>query len=252
MHRPNTSYRDTITTIFGDDTLGGAIKSIRKRHIKAIMAIQGNTPYLRDLVICLSNEDYEGIPPHQDDPMVISLIVANYKIERALIDQGSSANVHYWSTFQKLRLLAANLEECLGTLFGFVGEVGASARTVLVFYTFVNTWAAYNMIIGRPTLNRLRVVVSTPHLCMKYLIGKEPKDRRPWLAEDLKEVLISPSRTHRTRIGTILDGESKEQLVHFLIRIWDVFAWTPTDMSRIDPNFLCHPLFIALGTRPVA
>ncbi|RDX65247.1 hypothetical protein CR513_56103, partial [Mucuna pruriens] len=50
---------------------------------------------------------------------------------------------------------------------------GSSARTVLVPYMVVNTWASYSMIIGRLTLNKLRVVVPTPHLYMKYLAGKE-------------------------------------------------------------------------------
>ncbi|RDX76165.1 hypothetical protein CR513_43869, partial [Mucuna pruriens] len=124
----------------------------------------------RDPVICFTNEDYEGTPPHQDDPMVISLIVVDYKIERVLIDQGSFANVLHWPTFQKLGLSTFCLEECSGTLFGFVGEqveirgmmeikilfgVGASVRSIPVTYIVVNTWAFYNMIIGCPTLNRL-------------------------------------------------------------------------------------------------
>ncbi|RDX69373.1 hypothetical protein CR513_51517, partial [Mucuna pruriens] len=36
----------------------------------------------------------------------------------------------------------------------------------------VNTWASYNMIIGPLALNRVRAVMSTLHLCMKYLVGK--------------------------------------------------------------------------------
>ncbi|RDY10916.1 hypothetical protein CR513_04488, partial [Mucuna pruriens] len=137
-----------------------------------------------------------------------------------------------------------SLKECSGTLFRFAREqveirgtveievvsgVGPSARTILVSYTFVNTWAFYNMIIGRHTLYRLRAVVSTLHLCMKCLVGKEcyednlrvgrrpisydgannsqafvnfldldPRqqleDRKPRPTKDLKEVRISPSR----------------------------------------------------------
>ncbi|RDX94354.1 hypothetical protein CR513_23272, partial [Mucuna pruriens] len=127
-------------------------------------------------------------------------------------------------------------------------RVGASARTISITYIIVNNWASYNMIVGRPNLNRLRAVVSTLHLCIKYLVGKE----RPWLVENLKEVWINPSRTQRTRIDTTLDRESKEWLVHFLIENRDVFAWTTTDMPGIDPDFLCHYLSITLGTWLVA
>ncbi|RDX80116.1 hypothetical protein CR513_39368, partial [Mucuna pruriens] len=53
--------------------------------------------------------DYEGTVPHQDDPMLLSIV---YKVERVLIDQESLANVLYWTTFQKLGLLELDLEEC--------------------------------------------------------------------------------------------------------------------------------------------
>ncbi|RDY10423.1 hypothetical protein CR513_05057, partial [Mucuna pruriens] len=65
----------------------------RKRHARAIMAVQGNTLHPRDLVICFTDKDYKGTPLHQDDPMVISLIAEDYNIERVLKDQGSSANI---------------------------------------------------------------------------------------------------------------------------------------------------------------
>ncbi|RDX68853.1 hypothetical protein CR513_52098, partial [Mucuna pruriens] len=60
--------------------------------------------------------------PHQDDPMVISIVATDYKIERVLVDQGSSTNILYWTIFQKLGLLELSLEEYLGMLIGFVGE----------------------------------------------------------------------------------------------------------------------------------
>ncbi|RDY10405.1 hypothetical protein CR513_05073, partial [Mucuna pruriens] len=133
--------------------------SARKSYVRVVMAVQGNAPCLRVLITRL----------------------------KVLIDQGSSTNVLYWSTFQKLGLPTSSLEECSETLFRFIGErveirgimeieivfgVGASARTILVSYKMVNTWASYNIVIRWSTLNRLRVAVSTPHLCMKYPIGK--------------------------------------------------------------------------------
>ncbi|RDX69748.1 hypothetical protein CR513_51093, partial [Mucuna pruriens] len=45
-------------------------------------------------------------------------------------------------------------------------------RTIPVLYTVVDTEASYNMIIGRPTLNKLEAVVSTHHLCMKFPAGR--------------------------------------------------------------------------------
>ncbi|RDX69374.1 hypothetical protein CR513_51518, partial [Mucuna pruriens] len=111
-----------ITTISKDDTFGGKTALATKRYARVVMAVQGSNLRPRDPVICFTGEDYEGTSPHQDDPMVISLITVDYKIERVLIDHGSSVNVLYWSMFQKLRLPTSNLEECSGTLFGIVEE----------------------------------------------------------------------------------------------------------------------------------
>ncbi|RDY01337.1 hypothetical protein CR513_15352, partial [Mucuna pruriens] len=60
--------------------------------------------------------------PYQDYPMVISVVVTDYKVERVLVDLGSSANVLFWTTFQKLRKTEKELEACSRTLIGFVGE----------------------------------------------------------------------------------------------------------------------------------
>ncbi|RDY13204.1 hypothetical protein CR513_01910, partial [Mucuna pruriens] len=46
-------------------------------------------------IISFSDEDYKGMFPHQDDPMVISIVTVEYKIERVLVNQGSFANMLY-------------------------------------------------------------------------------------------------------------------------------------------------------------
>ncbi|RDX92566.1 hypothetical protein CR513_25294, partial [Mucuna pruriens] len=51
--------------------------------------------------------------------MVISMVIADYKVERVLVDQGSLTNVLFWSAFQKMGFSEPNLEVCQGTLIGF-------------------------------------------------------------------------------------------------------------------------------------
>ncbi|RDX96071.1 hypothetical protein CR513_21320, partial [Mucuna pruriens] len=137
------------------------------------------------LAITFTNEHCRREEMRCDEPMVISVVAKQYKIESVLIDQGSSANILYWTTAQKLGV--RNLIRCEGVLYGFAGERVPirgtveiettfgdrnGIRTIPVIYTVVDIEASYNIIMGRPTLNKLEVVVSTHHLCMKF-----PTDR---------------------------------------------------------------------------
>ena len=48
--------------------------------------------------------DLQDVVPHDNDPVVISVVTTGRKVHRVLVDQGSSANVMFWSRFNKLRL----------------------------------------------------------------------------------------------------------------------------------------------------
>jgi len=42
-----------------------------------------------------------------------------------------------------------------------------AARTIVVRYIVINIPSAYNLLLGRPSINRLGVVASTKHIKMK-------------------------------------------------------------------------------------
>ena len=62
-----------------------------------------------------------GVVPHDNDPVVISVIVVGRNMHRALIDQGSSVDVLFWSTFVNLRLSPDQIRPHDGCLVRFVG-----------------------------------------------------------------------------------------------------------------------------------
>ena len=47
-----------------------------------------------------------------------------------------------------------------------------------------------------------------------------------------------------TRVGADLEGKNKKDLVQFLKKNIDVFAWSHEDMSSIDPGVITHRLNI--------
>ena len=68
-----------------------------------------------DVDITFTREDLRDVVPHDNDPIVISLVTAGRKAHRVLVDQGSSADVMFWPTFTQLQLP-------LDQLYGFAGD----------------------------------------------------------------------------------------------------------------------------------
>jgi len=102
--------------------------------------------------------------------VVIFLVTVGRKVHKVLIDQGSSADVMLWSTFNSLQLSPYRLRSYDECLAGFAGDQvdvrryidlrttfsdGTLARTIIVRYIVVNASSAYNFLLGRPSLNRL-------------------------------------------------------------------------------------------------
>jgi len=133
--------------------------------------------------------DLLDVVSHDNDPVVISVITAGRKVHRVLVDQGSSADVMFWSAFNKLRLSPDLLRPYTGCLYGFADnqvEVrgylelrttftdGTASRTESIRYLVVNANSAYNILLGRPALYRLNAVASMHHMKMKLpdLSGK--------------------------------------------------------------------------------
>ena len=48
-----------------------------------------------DMDITFTKEDLRDVVPHDNDPIVVSLITAGRKVDRMLVDQGSSADVMF-------------------------------------------------------------------------------------------------------------------------------------------------------------
>jgi len=71
---------------------------------------------------------------------------------------------------------------------------GVASRTENIMYLVVNAPSAYNVLLGRPTLNRLRAVASTRHMKMKLpnlggkmiIIKSDQKEAKRYYENNLK------------------------------------------------------------------
>ena len=55
-----------------------------------------------DVDLTFTKDDLRDVVPHDNDPVVISVVTAGRKVHRVMVDQGSSADVLFWPTFNKL------------------------------------------------------------------------------------------------------------------------------------------------------
>ena len=121
-----------------------------------------------DTIITFSDSDMEGCQHPHDDPLVIRAIVANKTVHRVLIDNGSSADIIFASTFDKMGIGREKLELVSAHLLGFSGEkvlplgstqlvltLGNSPcqATTVVKFLIVDAPSTYNMLLGKPPLN---------------------------------------------------------------------------------------------------
>jgi len=115
--------------------------------------------------------------------MVITVEIENYAVKKVLMDQGSSVDILYWATYQKLQLPNTAVIPYDEPIYGFSGEQvstrgyidlhtvfrkGTQTKTIPICFLIVDAPTSYNILLGRPSLNTLGAVVSTPHLAMKF------------------------------------------------------------------------------------
>ena len=89
---------------------GGESNSARKAHLHNIISgetleVQAVSKLPRlDTTITFLDSDMEGCQHPHDDPLVIRVVVANKTVHRVLIDNGSSADIIFSSTFDKMSI----------------------------------------------------------------------------------------------------------------------------------------------------
>ena len=172
-----------VHTIAGGFSGGGCTTSQRKKYARSVLAVDSaEEDHSPDVDIVFTKADLRDVVPHDNDLIVIYLVTAGRKVHRVFVDQGSPADVMFWPTFSKLQLSPDHLKPYPGCLYGFAGDQvevrgyvelrtiftdGATARTEKIKYLVVNALSAYNILLGRSTLNRLGAVPSTRHMKVK-------------------------------------------------------------------------------------
>ncbi|CAA7040713.1 unnamed protein product [Microthlaspi erraticum] len=116
--------------------------------------------------------------PHLD-PLVVSLHIHDSNVGRILIDTGSSVNLFFKETLDRMGIGEDQIKQSLYPLTGFTAEhifsqgtihlpihVGETTKTAKFF--IIDRPAIYNAILGTPWLHEMKAIVSTFHQCVKF------------------------------------------------------------------------------------
>ena len=260
---------------------GEESNSPRKAHLRSIRSgetIEVQTvsklPRL-DTTITFSDFDMEGCQHPHDNPLVIKAIVANKTIHRVLVDNERSADIIFASAFDKMGIGREKLEPVNTCLREFSGErvlpLGSMQlvltlgdppcqATTTVRFLIVDAPSAYNMLLGRPSLNAITAVPSAYHMVIKFPIangvgmvrGNQRIARECYSAsmkrntvdniytneldirdevttrlapsEELKPVQLGDKPEHLVYIGSKLAKGIRSSLIRFLKQNMEVFA----------------------------
>ncbi|KAL5549568.1 hypothetical protein UlMin_004799 [Ulmus minor] len=103
-----------VNVITGGSEVSGITYSAARRHARVVVNPENNmspTPQTGASNLVLSfidNEDSNLVNPHHD-ALVISLLIANCRIKRILVDNGSSTNVIFLSALKEMNIDEAHI-----------------------------------------------------------------------------------------------------------------------------------------------
>ena len=209
---------------------------------------------------------------------------------------GSSVNIIFASTFDKMGIGRERLEPVNTHLRGFSGEkvlpLGSihlvltlgdppCQATTTVRFLIVDSPSAYNVLLGRPSLNAIKAIPSSYHMVIKfpttngvgmvrgdqrmarecYLASMKQKlvdniyvdeldmqdevSTRPEPSEELEPIRLDDHPEHLAYIGSKLAEDLRSLLIRFLKQNKDVFAWKQEDIGGIDPAIITHKLSVS-------
>ncbi|KAL0361944.1 UNVERIFIED_CONTAM: Retrovirus-related Pol polyprotein from transposon [Sesamum radiatum] len=182
-----------------------------------------------------------------NDALVITAILANYEVGRIFIDSGSSADILFGEAYDQMQLGDVSLEKVNTSLYGFAEVVmhprgmvslpltmgkGTTRKTCLLKFLVVDVPSAYNVILGRPTLNTFQAVIFTYHMKIKF--------PTPGGVGEVQGDLLQSRRCY---IEAVRKGQKRN--------VDDTPDKAPPNLEGIDPQVITHHLNIDPSCRPI-
>jgi hypothetical protein len=212
-------------------------KKQRNNYFRSVNTIINDSPAARPewakVPITFTEEDFKLKSANHNDAMVIEVNIARWVIGKILVDKGSSADILFFKTFEKMNPRQHMLYPPEYPLQGFggkpikpVGKVSLqvsfgdldNARTETLTFDVVEIYHPYLAIFGRGFMNKFDAFIRQQFLCMKIpapkglsqcsAISRGQKHRkRPYSGPSQ----CVPTENNRRRKGTLRRGQAGQR-----------------------------------------
>nr|GEW47964.1 reverse transcriptase domain-containing protein [Tanacetum cinerariifolium] len=195
-----------------------------------------------------------------EGPLIIKVEMGGHFVHHMFVDGGSSSKILYERCFNRFRLeVRSQVVPTATPLVGFSEElicplgqlsmlvkIGDEEHSTFTWMNFIviRSPSPYKVIIRRPGDYSARM-----HNGLKTR-STAARNRSSRIRKDSGS--NSPSNPEQTiAIGSTLTEEGRKELCGLLRRNLDIFAWKPTDMTRVLRHIAEHRLNIREGCLPV-
>ncbi|KAK4388839.1 Transposon Ty3-G Gag-Pol polyprotein [Sesamum angolense] len=185
--------------------------------------------------IAFGEQDLDPMRNQNNDALVISATLSNFWVKKVLVDSGSSADIIFYDAYVQLGVDNAQLRKVNTPLTGFSGEMieplgevtlplslGSYPKrsTKMVKFLVVKAPSAYNIILGRPSLNLFRAIASTFHMKLKFPtsdgVGEAVGDERM-----ARECYANTLKRSREKLGEVPYQKGKRKMMDMGLEIKD-------------------------------
>ncbi|PKA50461.1 RNA-directed DNA polymerase like [Apostasia shenzhenica] len=151
----------------------------------------------------------------------------------------------------------------------------------MVNFAVIRAKSGYNAILGRTTLNSFGMVISTPHLCAKFLTSSgvvtirgdarqatryfqiaaqlvvdqmDPRETQPVTPQEgvIIVALEGEDSSKIVNVSSYLNEKQQVEVTALLSDYINVFAWSPEDVTGMDRAVCEHHLNVSQAITPIA
>ncbi|KAG7548045.1 Integrase catalytic core [Arabidopsis suecica] len=192
-----------------------SVRALKKRARQAcsVIAAPEDEQQSQD-PITFTPQDAKRIQHPHNDAVVVELVMEDFDVERVLVDTGSSVNLLFLQTLDKMGISERKIKPKIRPLTGYDGEakmsigeiklqVQAGGITKRTKFVVIDATPSYNAILGSPWIYSMRAIPSTYHLCLKFPIATGIFTRTCYVIEKKLNTVptFKPVRQKRRRLG---------------------------------------------------